>query len=156
MRTFDHQKLGVYWRSVEVAAEVFRVSGSLRGTAMLIADQMIRAATSVVLNTAEGAGEFTPREKARFYRMARRSAAETSAALDILVAARLATAEEVAPAQHNLNEIGAMLTGIIKAQAKRTNRPTFATMARESRTGSNPVSSCPNTPTPNPQPKPKP
>jgi len=36
-----------------------------------------------VLNIAEGAGEFAPKEKVRFYRMARRSATESAAVLDV-------------------------------------------------------------------------
>jgi len=39
------------------------------------------------LGTAEGAGEFSPLEKARFYRMAKRSA--TEAAAQVIVASRL-------------------------------------------------------------------
>jgi four helix bundle protein len=44
------------------------------------------------LNIAEGAGEFSPSEKARFYRMARRSATECAAILH--VCRRLALVEE--------------------------------------------------------------
>jgi four helix bundle protein len=43
-----------------------------------------RASASIVLNIAEGAAEFRPREKARFYRMALRSASEAAATLDLL------------------------------------------------------------------------
>jgi four helix bundle protein len=42
-----------------------------------------RAATSIVLNIAEGAGEYSGTEKARFYRMAKRSATECAAVLDV-------------------------------------------------------------------------
>ena len=35
-----------------------------------LADQLQRAATSIPLNIADGAGEFSASEKARFYRMA--------------------------------------------------------------------------------------
>jgi four helix bundle protein len=44
-----------------------------------------RASFSVALNIAEGSGEFSPKEKARFYRMALRSATECAAVLDVLV-----------------------------------------------------------------------
>ena len=47
-----------------------------------VRDQIDRAAGSVVANIAEGAAEFAP--KARFYRMARRSAVEIAAWLDII------------------------------------------------------------------------
>ena len=53
-----------------------------RGRAYL-ADQLRRACTSVVLNIAEGAGEFAGAEKARFYRMAKRSATECAAVLSV-------------------------------------------------------------------------
>ena len=46
-------------------------------------DQLQRASTSIPLNVAEGAGEFSRNEKARFYRMAKRSATESAAILDV-------------------------------------------------------------------------
>jgi len=39
-------------------------------------DQLRRAVNSIPLNIAEGAGEYAPAEKARFYRIAKRSATE--------------------------------------------------------------------------------
>lgn len=44
--------------------------------------QLRRAVLSILLNLTEGATESEPREKARMYRLARRSAAECAAALD--------------------------------------------------------------------------
>ena len=49
-----------------------------------LADQLHRAATSIPLNIAEGAGEFSPKDKARFYRIALRSATESAAILDLV------------------------------------------------------------------------
>jgi four helix bundle protein len=54
-----------------------------RGHAHL-AEQLHRAATSICLNVAEGAGEFSVPDKLRFYRMAKRSATECAAILDLL------------------------------------------------------------------------
>ena len=48
-----------------------------------LANQLRRATNSIALNIAEGAGEYSRRDKARFYRMARRSAHECAAALDV-------------------------------------------------------------------------
>ena len=48
-----------------------------------MADQLGRAALSIVLNIAEGAGEFSKKGKARFYRMALRSTTEWAATMDV-------------------------------------------------------------------------
>ena len=80
---FDHDKLDVYRVAIDFVALADTVVEQLpRGRAYL-ADQLQRAATSIPLNIAEGAGEFSPNEKARFYRMAKRSATECAAILDV-------------------------------------------------------------------------
>lgn len=80
---FDHEKLTVYQVAIEfviLADEV--VEGLPRGRAYL-SDQLRRAALSISLNIAEGAGEYALDEKARFYRMAKRSATECAGVLDV-------------------------------------------------------------------------
>jgi four helix bundle protein len=57
-----------------------------------LSDQLQRAALSIPLNIAEGAGEYAVDEKARFYRMAKRSATECAGVLD--VCQRLGLVEE--------------------------------------------------------------
>ncbi len=52
-------------------------------------DQLDRASVSIVLNIAEGAGCRPPRQKARYYAIARGSASECGAALAIAAARRL-------------------------------------------------------------------
>ena len=49
----------------------------------VLRDQLQRASSSIALNIAEGAGEYARHEKHRFYRMAKRSATECAAILDI-------------------------------------------------------------------------
>ena len=76
MDCFDHERMDVYQLAIEFVVVADAVSADLpRGRAYL-ADQLRRACTSIVLNIAEGAGEFSTDEKARFYRMARRSATD--------------------------------------------------------------------------------
>ena len=48
-----------------------------------VSDQLRRAALSISLNIAEGAGEYAVEEKVRFYRMAKRSATECAGILDV-------------------------------------------------------------------------
>ena len=76
MNSFDHDKLDVYRASIEFVALADDIVEHLpRGRAYL-AEQLQRAATSISLNVAEGAGEFATKEKSRFYRIAKRSATE--------------------------------------------------------------------------------
>ena len=80
---FDHEKLDVYRTSIEFVVLVDQLVDDLpRGRAYL-ADQVQRAASSIALNIAEGAGEYSSNEKIRFYRMAKRSATECASILDI-------------------------------------------------------------------------
>jgi four helix bundle protein len=84
MDAFDHRKLEVYRSAVRFAEVAEGVAGRLPRAHAGLADQLRRAAASIVLNIAEGAAETRPREKARLYRLARRSTAECSAILDLV------------------------------------------------------------------------
>ena len=64
---------------------------------------------------AEGAGEFSRDEKQRFYRLARRSATETAAILDILDRRQAVAASVLAPALELLERVVAMLARLAGA-----------------------------------------
>jgi four helix bundle protein len=83
MKQFDHERLEVYERALELLTLSHVVVKELPRGHRHLADQLQRASTSVVLDIAEGAGECVGKEKARFYRMARRSATESAAVLDV-------------------------------------------------------------------------
>jgi four helix bundle protein len=78
-------------------------------------DQIRRAALSITLNTAEGAGEYRPKEKARFYRMARRSTTEAAAVLDSLVDAGRLREEDIEPARQLLHRLAGALTRLVQS-----------------------------------------
>lgn len=81
--SLDHEKLDVYRISLDLVMLVDEIVKKLPKGRAYLADQFLRAVTSISLNIAEGAGEYARLEKARFYRMAKRSATECSAILDI-------------------------------------------------------------------------
>jgi four helix bundle protein len=115
MREFDHERMEVYRR----ALEFIRVAASIRQHLLqgrsALADQMDRASVSIALNIAEGAGEFARREKARFYRIARRSATECAAILDVIAELELGVdAQVLREAKDQLRAIVAMLIGLGK------------------------------------------
>jgi len=113
MNDFEHERLDVYRAAIEflvVADEV--ATGLPKGRAYLV-DQLRRAATSIALNIAEGAGEFSPGDKARFYRMARRSATECAAVLDACRVTNLADSELLSRGRTLLLRMVAMLTAMV-------------------------------------------
>ena len=64
----DHERLEVYRLTRELRRNLVTVTRGLpRGNGELL-DQLNRAALSVKLNIAEGTGEYSAKEKARFYR----------------------------------------------------------------------------------------
>jgi len=81
---FDHERLDVYRAALGFVVLSSRLVHDLPTGYGYLVDQLRRAALSITLNTAEGAGEFAPVEKARFYRMAKRSATECAAVLDVM------------------------------------------------------------------------
>ena len=112
---FAHQRLRVYESAagfVKLAHQL--VNGLPSGNAAL-SDQLRRASISVCLNIAEGAGEYRSKEKARFYRIARRSATERAAIMDILGRLNAAPDGDLRRANKILFEIVSMLTGLVKS-----------------------------------------
>ena len=74
MKSFDHEKLDVYKVSIDFIGFSAGVYDRFPKGKGFLVDQFQRAATLIVLNIAEGAGEFSQKDKGRFYRIARRSA----------------------------------------------------------------------------------
>ena len=111
---FDHEKMDVYQVSIDLVILIDEIVEHLpRGRAYL-ADQFQRAGTSVTLNIAEGAGEYSSNEKNRFYRMAKRSATECAGILDICQRLRLVDAVKHTKGRELLLRIVATLTKMAK------------------------------------------
>src|SRR5215467_7797909 len=107
---FDHEKLDVYRDAIAFCGWVgeFIVAISAKAAAK---DQLDRASTSVALNIAEGNGKFSSKDRARFFEMARGSALECAACLDVLVVRKLATSEQVIASKERRARIVQVLTG---------------------------------------------
>jgi four helix bundle protein len=69
----------------------------------------------VPLNIAEGAGEHAVNEKARFYRMAKRSATECASIFDVCKRLRLLIDSQYMQGRELLLRIAAMLTKMARA-----------------------------------------
>ena|SRR5689334_15164854 len=118
MSYFDHEKLDVYVAAIDFVVVANAVVGRLpRGNAYL-ADQLLRAATSISFNIAEGAGESAEHEKARFYRIARRSATECAAILHVCEKLEVADKAVLAQGRDLLLRVVAMLTKIVRVHGR--------------------------------------
>jgi len=107
--SFDHDRLDVYQRALELLDLIDRIIDAMPSGRAHLKDQLDRAATSIVLNVAEGAGEFSLPDKQRFYRIARRSATESAAVLDIIRRRGHSSPELIAQARDLLVRIVSML-----------------------------------------------
>ncbi len=114
MPYFDHEKLHVYQAAIEfVVLTESIVMQFPKGRGYLV-DQLQRACSSVALNIAEGAGEFSTNEKIRFYRMARRSATECASILDICTHLNLINEKMGLKSRDLLFRIVSMLTKMVR------------------------------------------
>ena len=79
---FSHERLDVYRVGLEFLRWTAGIEAELKGRAWL-KDQLFRAASSVVLNVAEGASQESRGAARRHFRIAMASAGECAAALDV-------------------------------------------------------------------------
>ena len=117
---FDHEKLDVYREAISFCSWVGEFLETVKSKTAA-KDQLDRASTSIPLNIAEGNGKFSGRDRARFLEMARGSALECAACLDVLIARRLSTAEEAASAKDQLVRIVQMLIGMLRRFSERAD-----------------------------------
>jgi four helix bundle protein len=111
MDRFDHEKLDVYRTAIEFVGWVGDlIDGPLADCRKSAVNQLDRASTSVPLNIAEGNGKRSPRDRARYLDIARGSALESSACLDVLVARKAITIEQVGYGKTLLVRIVQMLS----------------------------------------------
>ena len=115
---FDHEKLDVYREAIAFCAWAGDLLNSISAKAAA-KDQLDRASTSIPLNIAEGNGKFSAKDRARFLEIARGSALECAAALDVLAARKLAELEHIESAKENLVRIVQMLMGMLRRFSER-------------------------------------
>jgi len=110
-RVFDHEKLEVYQESLAFVSWLEPMMQKLPKT-IAVRDQLDRASTSIVLNLAEGNGKFTRPDRCRFFDIARGSALECAAALDVLASQGCCELAVVAFGKERLRGIVSMLSWV--------------------------------------------
>ena len=120
----DIDRLDAY----RVAVEFSTLASRLRVTPASLRDQLDRAAASVVLNVAEGSGRTGAADRAHFCAIARGSAFECAAVLDILHARRVLATLAHREGRVLLVRVVQMLSRMMGRQpAPRSDRPLHRT-----------------------------
>lgn len=107
------QRLHVYQHAIKFLALAIEIVEQLPRGHRQRADQLIRAAESVVRNIAEGAGRWSDADSAKHYKIARGEAMECAASLDVLKLRKLVTHPHYEPGIHLLECVVAMLTKML-------------------------------------------
>ena len=117
---FDHEKLDVYQEAIVFCGWVgdFLTTTPAKAAAK---DQLDRASTSIPLNIAEGNGQFSVKDRARFLEVARGPALECAACLDVLMVRKLASEQQVVGQKEKLARIVQMLIGLLRKFSERAN-----------------------------------
>ena len=106
----QHDKTLIYQRSLELIRLIKQVNDGLPSGYGFLGDQMRRAASSVALNFSEGYGKSTPADQRRYFRIARGSAYEVGAALDVALAFGAIATEQHERGKDLCDHLAAMLT----------------------------------------------
>ena len=115
---FDHEKLDVYQEAIAFCGWVGELLSQISAKAAA-KDHLDRASTSLPLNIAEGNGKFSTVDRARFLEIARGSALECAACLDVLAARKFVSPDRITPAKEQLGRIVNRLTGMLKKFSSR-------------------------------------
>jgi len=116
--SFSHEKLNVYNRSLDFIEFIEKILIKL-GRDSFLYNQLERSSTSIALNIAEGTGKFTSKDKNKFYDIARGSAVESAACLDVLLKRNKITEDENITGKKILFEIVSMIIGLLKSNSER-------------------------------------
>lgn len=109
---FDHEKLRVYRQAIEFVVWCGNLLEKVPKR-FAVYDQLDRASTSIALNIAEGNGKFSKKDRCRYLDIARSSALESAACLDVVVARQHFRIEDVEEGKKQLLGIVSMLMGLI-------------------------------------------
>ena len=105
----NYRSTKIYARSLALIDLCDEVMRRLPAGYGFLADQLRRAASSVTLNFAEGCGRASRNDRRRFFTIARGSAQEVAAILDVLLRFRAIHPDHHLSGQDICDHLGAML-----------------------------------------------
>ena len=108
---FGFEKLVVYQKSEDFYSQLSPIFSNSK-VCKNLKDQLRRSSSSVVLNIAEGSGKHSPRDKSRFYHIARGSISESIATIRLLRIDGVVKEEQFEKLYDTGVQIGKMLTSL--------------------------------------------
>jgi len=113
---YSYRNLILWQKAQELTLEIVKLIVSMPKTSVndIISRQVVRSASSIAANVAEGHGRYAPRGHAYHLSIAKGSACETDSWLDLLRRSGAITAEQEGPLQATCQELIAMLTSKIR------------------------------------------
>jgi four helix bundle protein len=124
---YSYRNLILWQKAQSLALEVILLTASFPRTSAneVMARQIVRSATSIGANIAEGHGRFTPRAHAQHLSIAKGSACETDSWLDLLKRAGLISSEAEAKLHTRCDELIALLTAKIGSLSRMASSGTL-------------------------------
>lgn len=117
-KKFSHEKLIVYNRSLDFVEFVEKILSRMKDR-LNVYDQIDKSSTSIPLNIAEGTGKFSVKDKNKYFDIARGSATESAACLDVMFGRKRITEEERNEGKEILYDIVSMLIGLVRSNSDR-------------------------------------
>lgn len=115
MLKLSHKKLNVWKKSILLVKTIYQVTDEFPIEEKFgLTTQIRRASISTASNIAEGAARKTQKEKMRFYEIARSSVVEIDTQIEIAMVLGILTNSQILDISELLNEIFAMLSGLLK------------------------------------------
>ena len=110
----DHTKLDVYVASQNLVLNCYKMTKLLPpDEKFAMIQQVRRAALSVHLNLAEGCSRKSKKERSRYYEVSRGSIVEIDACLDVAVALKYVSFENLKPLGESMVSTFRLLSGMI-------------------------------------------
>ena len=108
--TLDHENLDVYRVGLTFVGWAFGVCRKLKGMDRHARDQLLRASQSIPTNIAEGNGKRSPADRRRYLEIARGSAQECAATIDVLSVCCAIDEVEARAGKELIHRVVSMLT----------------------------------------------
>lgn len=116
MQGKNHKELLVWQKAMQLVVDVYNLIRLLpKEEKYGLSDQMRRAAISIPSNIAEGNARFSQKDMVHFFYIAQGSRAELETQLELCELIGYISKESLAPVLMQVQEIGRMLSGLIKS-----------------------------------------